>query len=437
MAKFANCLLTIGTALFAVVGAYAQPSPNASLVVSKQTANLQGFDPNKLDNLAKAISNTGETTFVSRASNGGIRLNRIEPVLGMSLVGDPEIIREIEKEPSLLKPSKYSSLASGKISLFRDWVQTVEPGRAPGVKNPRVGPTPKIPEGCAVAQMLFNSKVEHGLNRILTGGGLPANLSRPEFEAISADFDTKCLAKADAISQNLTKPTLSGVAVILNQYGQPFCSAIYLGDKKFATAHHCLTAQFDSATAVQIFGMNPQEGHELFAITNKSPPAPKTANPYDDFAIFSIATMPSGLGDYNLKTHKPVVGEQLAVVGLYRLYNPTTALASAESGLSTSDGKWREGIRATAPISDGYCRTVDFSSVDDTGHGCLIHSCQTLKGFSGAPTFSKSANGEWGLLGVNVSHGDTDSLEKCGALKNSESKSGYSFQQTAISARIP
>ena len=227
-------------------------------------------------------------------------------------------------------------------------------------------------------------------------------------------YEDACLSSVAPGDLPTDGPPLRTVAVL--QSITPFCMATHLGGEFFLTAWHCW---FDDDG-------KPKKGHETFTVSliNGSAsnvpvvlaaaqpvPSPSLTKVGHDMVVLRAESLPpdvkvlSGptlLASINLPK---VMLSEAYVVGYFTLSNPEGVIGKPD-GTPGRLPAWNEALRTTAKVRRGYCQAWDYTPPSMDGVACIQHSCQTMKGFSGAPVFVRRDNGAWQLAGVHVASGE-------------------------------
>jgi hypothetical protein len=259
---------------------------------------------------------------------------------------------------------------------------------------------------CQGARKEFSDLVEPNLKTIVQSGGiLSANEALQE---VVNTFDHRCLSDAT----QLPGFVLKRLAVLkMSDSGSPFCTALRVSDSQFLTAKHCFLddgKKDDSRIRKAKFYMYiaPQEGLAIdqtieldihdpcvsgcdVGDVRKNMPAK-----IDNILISIVDGLANLESPYSKIKLAQVLGDELLIPGYFVFHQVRTK----------SEGKSIDGIRVDrrwelSADSDGeLCRILD---ADDSFNGCLVHNCQALPGFSGAPLIQRDGV-NFSVAGVHV-----------------------------------
>ncbi len=168
---------------------------------------------------------------------------------------------------------------------------------------------------------------------------------------------------------------LSAVA-ILEASGTPFCGGLLRSDRTVVTARHCVERN-QSAFDANLVTVRSATGQQTWPVASL-PASPGSASQRvrDDWAVLKLSgTAPVAVVDVALARFD--IAQALTLVGTFSGY-PLMDYRDGSAG-------WRHSLRYPRA---GMCQGLVMDS------GCLVLTCQTVPGFSGAPIFRMTGEGD-------------------------------------------
>lgn len=287
-----------------------------------------------------------------------------------------------------------------------DIIATPIPGafrELPGF-TPRPSVMPPAARDCALSQNRFLKDIEGELR----SGTLTLNRSDDEwatlFDAAKA-FDHDCLEPIAIAPNDPAGVPLDRLAVLTAPGEGSFCMAAYLGEGRFITANHCRFDIWGAPRDNLVVSLADGSKTNLPArFTSESQPF--ASRGAADWAILVAPVLNGHHPASVLRTVAPAVHGDIRLIGYFGLANLAATVESRQRPL------WKDALRATRDIGINACRIVDVAPGGSAG-GCVMHDCQSLPGFSGAPLFVRSSDGSWGLAGVHVASAQADVVTAC------------------------
>lgn len=285
---------------------------------------------------------------------------------------------------------------------------------------------------CATARNAFFQKVEPRFEKLLAGESIDS-ASASALLTATRDFDNACLEKVQPGPADQSGLPLDRIAILLDPQLGAFCMGLYLGNGAILTAKHCrYSAITDNGPYVPRSQMRMSLADrsqmnltvELGAasVEQAIPPAPR------DWTILRVPALANVKGTSKLELAPPSLFREGRLVGFFQL------AGAIETGSFTNRPNWTTALRATRDVGIRPCQILDFGKAAETdGTGCIIHSCQSLGGFSGAPLFARQTGGQWQLVGVHVAGSTPEAREPCGPFQISD----IGLSHGNMAARIP
>lgn len=220
---------------------------------------------------------------------------------------------------------------------------------------------------------------------------LAALARMPQAIAASAAYDRDCLAPLATVP--LVVRQVTGILVTTDSV--PFCSATAVGKATIVTAKHCFfdprtgepNAQFAELQANQVSyrALEPKTGINTFTLRAGKGAVAGAFNPASDVVLLTVTDGP-------MPHFARVVGNAPAATAAPV---PTWIV-----GLNTLVGDIRQARPATDFVRGSSPKGC--SVVEVPASGCLVHSCQTAPGTSGAGVLEIQPDGPV-LIGVHIS----------------------------------
>lgn len=271
------------------------------------------------------------------------------------------------------------------------------------------GPAGNYPAKCPTARDDFFVQVESTM--FTKEGQATAPMTGADRDkAITAakNFDRECLS---AVSTSDTTYPTDRLAIFSTATRVPFCTGVHLGVDRFLTARHCFidrnsnTRREQSKGAVLNLADRPDQD---FLIEE---PAVVVTGPghANDMIVVRARHLPEAvLAKTAISVAEPSPLADLAVLGYFAAADLDSLIPTSGHG---SPAIWRTSLRRTQDAGKGYCRIWDWTGTTDAT-GCIVHTCQTMTGFSGAPLFTHTL-GSWKLVGIHVAAGDKMAENNC------------------------
>lgn len=290
--------------------------------------------------------------------------------------------------------------------------------------KPRPTTMPAAARSCALSQNIFLKDIEGELRT----GRLSQNLSDEERAALSSAakaFDNDCLERiASAPSDPMGVP-LDRLAILTDTDEGSFCMAAYLGGGRFLTANHCRFDEYGTPRDKVVLSLADGSKANLVA-QFAAEGAPASSRGAVDWAVLVAPALNNHQPASVLRAVAPAIHRETRLIGYF-------ALADLEATiLSRRRPQWKDALRATRDIGIDACRVVDLATGGLAG-GCVMHDCQSLPGFSGAPLFVRGNDGSWGLAGIHVASAQSDVVSACPAFAGA----GYFAHAGNIAASVP
>lgn len=332
----------------------------------------------------------------------------------MSTLDAEELLKDLRDQGPKLAPLKGDGSKSVDPRSTDYTPQTLPPAwKDRAHKELWNGATGNYDEACANSRDRFANGPEKAL---LGEYRDPTNSiqepTRGEYISAIKAYDEACLSKVAPGNLPTGGPPLRTVAVL--QSTTPFCMATHLGGEYFLTARHCWFDKDDE----------PPKGHVTVSLINGSAsnvpvvlaasqpiPSPSRKNAGHDMVVLRAASLPTAVKALSGPTLlasvdlRKVMISEAYVVGYFALSKPEGVIGKPD-GTPGRLPAWNEALRTTTKVGLGYCRAWDYTSPATDGVACIQHSCQAVKGFSGAPVFVRRDDGAWQLAGVHVASGE-------------------------------
>lgn len=215
----------------------------------------------------------------------------------------------------------------------------------------------------------------------------------------------KAMASCFAVSapDDLPDALARRVGVIAGVAGKSDCSGIQLDANKVLTARHCIQVNngwggLRDASSAEIraykFLLRDNKAYAIVRVHSRGP----TRQLADEWLVLETVEMPSPQGAFPLAPAPESIppGTPMLVAGL----------------IDSQDGR-------TGFTRGDSCRAVYATP------SCIVHTCNTVPGLSGAPLFAK-ARGQWVFAGVHVrSMGDADFRGACAHSASESARSSF------------
>jgi len=400
------------------------------------------------------------SSFAVEFDDVGQPVVRRKPVeSGSPILGDRKALDELLRRASF-SLSRFGSpilghpdLQLGGLIPHSDWDKSVGPE---GVKNRLVTVPARwaaaaksempfgigFPKNCPAAQKAFGPDAESLVGRSMTTGRVQRD--RDQLITDARAYDEACLAS----KSNVPAEILVRLAAILIG-AKPYCMAVRLKDNVFLTARHCFHSELGSTAAA------PPKASEAVISLLSSPDRTYMIEEVDDPAVLPAVAAYSTRNDLVLVRAKlpsaqhampainftsPRVAAPAFLVGLYAFHDIERMIPTAPGVAPLPARRWDLSLRATrveGDVSRTYCRVFDWTELDATETGCLIHACQSVGGFSGSPVFMQRADqAGWELVAVHSSDASPRRLSECETFA-SKKRSGVVGAEGALAALIP
>jgi hypothetical protein len=367
---------------------------------------------------------------------------------------DPELLARLRLRPAaslqLDRSALHRAVTADLINkALRGDVQSVDPSAAPGKseleKLPRewrtaaasigwTGPKGHYPEACPSARQTFLNTVETPLFTSEDNSPVLPMSEPRRTTAIAAAvaYDRHCLVAVDGGASDYPS---GRIAIFGSKDRVPFCTGVHLGRDRFLTARHCF---YNRETGARL-------AHSIdptVSLANKNivdaklevvPDRSELFGSSRDLIVLRGVGLPASVtGVPAIQVDKPAPLAKAALVGYFAAADPEKLIprSSLETGAFPP---WPSSLRATQEQGAGYCRIWDWTSASDQS-GCLIHSCQSMRGFSGAPLFVQTG-GTWRLAGIQVAAGNLIDKSDCKGFASGNPRSAIGVSG-AIAARV-
>jgi hypothetical protein len=378
-------------------------------------------------------SKVQESYVFDLAEDGRLEISHIQAAQGGQILLTQEarnLLRDKKSAQDILIATKEQGL-----NAFRNFgkaypERSVDPVEV--VRNPAFGQQERVRldqspsfRSCSTARSGFSRRIEDIVyGDYFRPGDTIANDAQNYQNAIAA-FDQSCLEVVKPGPVDSQGLPLKLIGVLERANGQAFCMAGYLGKGTFITARHC--REIGGANVFVSLADGSKFRMPLAYIDENLGSGGGTGS--DDVVRFRVASLARDTLAQPLGFAQPTAGNSLRVIGYFAYADPATTFRDG------SLPKWTDALRATRMHGVNSCRVIDVTPPSrDGGLGCIQHSCQAFKGFSGSPMLVKNGS-QWMLVGIHT--GTNDSSRSCTAGYSGRNGSGYLQNIGNLGVRIP